>query len=150
MRQLRRNLGTGKSLSFVRHILNYKICSLVFCLLLLTSCSKGKTNYVVSEDSLSQVVCDDLSGGKYRACYGPGWEARTPQDKNHYDFYEIGVDKKIDNKSNQVLFRQKFNAQEVPQNLLEWGKSSIVKYDEITKKVIFAIGSKNIEFYIHD
>jgi hypothetical protein len=134
----------------VRHILNYRIYSLVCCLLLLTSCSKGDTNYVVSDDSLWQVACDNLSGGKYKACYGPGWEARTPQDNNHYDFYEISVEKKIDNKSSQVLFSQKFNANDVPQNLLARGKSSIVKYDETTQRVLFVMGSKTIEFYIRD
>jgi len=105
----------------------------------------------LSGDSLWVPKCIYFLDGQYQACYGPGWNAYSPRDKDRYDFYEVEVGKKLDGseswlEGSAVLFSERYSFENIDQRIINQRENELLEIDESNRSVTFFIDGKHIYF----
>ncbi|MDT8375624.1 MAG: hypothetical protein RQ867_02675 [Mariprofundaceae bacterium] len=103
----------------------------------LTSCTNDNPD--LSGDGLWNSQCVTFSKGQYQACYGPGWDAYSPRNESHYDFYQISVEKNIAKGGHLVLFDEKYAFDKIDTDIIRRDEKDIMKIDEDSKSVTFYV-----------
>ena len=118
----------------------------------LVACSSSATDSPRSDskDSLWQAECESLPDGIHTACYGPGWQANHTHDPNHYDFYEVSVEKPKASGGSTVVSDRRLAAAQVAPRLLKPGKVDVVRFDESRREVTFLVAPERIVFLLND
>ena len=105
----------------------------------------------LSGDSLWVPDCKHFLDDQYKACYGPGWNAYSPRDKDKYDFYEIEVEKKIGesdswSEGSVILFRERYSFEHIDRGIINQSEKELLEIDESSRTVKFFIDGKGVYF----
>ncbi len=90
--------------------------------------------------------CDDLVPGKYKACYGPGWDKSGHKDHSKFENYQISVERLDSNSSSSVLYQQKFSASDVNPRLLNREAQRVVYFNAAKRHVVFELGKPTASY----
>ena len=97
-----------------------------------------------------QANCERLDNGRWKACYGPGWDEYQPRDTEHYNFYDISVERPRPDGSSTVLFAKRYAASEVHRQLLTRLPQRVVRFDSNVRRVTFTVAADPVVYQIEE
>lgn len=102
------------------------------------------------DSSLWRAQCIPLPVQQYQACYGPGWDKGSVQDRARFDFYQVSVERIERTKSSRVLFQRRMFQNEVHMELLTDEPKEVVRFDSATREVVFHVSRKPIVYRLYE
>ena len=102
------------------------------------------------DSSLWRAQCIPLPVQQYQACYGPGWDKGSVQDRARFDFYQVSVERIERPKSSRVLFERRMFPNEVHMELLTDKPKEVVRFDSATREVVFHVSKQPIVYRLYE